>query len=332
MTGKGLPYVDNLRVILFVVAVNAGCLFLFYLGKQIILYGVLSDAVNCGISTSFITVYLIHYLLEKKRAAGELPADVPVSRFISHFPKRPFLLSAAFSVIFAALMLAVTWLLILFYDIHVFSFSAFMIWKILYCCILTAKVQELAVLRYVQPDCQSDSSIVQRGNAEVKNPLPKIGTFKELFNTVTDDFGFNLIMAMLTGGAVIYEGSVIIFPTARASILISSIVLGAIVSLRMVYPIAVTIAGIAEKGLIPADPSAKKNKLLSIIPENPRKLVLLFCIPVILLSCLVFYLVFTVFDFESLNFFQFFLVRTLYTTLLSKAIVHLLILRYSLPD
>ena len=48
----------------------------------------------------------------------------------------------------------------------------------------------------------------------------------------------------------------------------------------------------------------------------------------VIFSPFVVWLVFAIFEFETLDFFQFFIIRTLYVTLLTKPVVQFAILRY----
>ncbi|MFR5881556.1 MAG: hypothetical protein ACLUEQ_12520 [Cloacibacillus evryensis] len=74
-----------------------------------------------------------------------------------------------------------------------------------------------------------------------------------------------------------------------------------------------------------------RNRGLSLLPAAPWKFALALAIPIILLSFTAFWSVMAFFRFDELNFFQFFLIRVIFVSLLSKAVVRLAIRRYFSP-
>lgn len=325
-----LPYVNRGFIILFVAALNLAIAFAFQFGRPINALVMLVDAGICGITTSIIGVAYTYVSMRRLRAKGALPQNVPVQPLMSRLPKNPVGLIAVFAVVFALIMLALTKATLWFFEISDFVFVRFAVWKVVYSVILSAKIIELAVLRFVQPDCASKDDPPQIGQQTVKNPLPRRSTFKELFSTVTNDFGLNMILGLVFGSTLVIDHNVVILPTTRAGIVISGLILGVIVTVCMVYPLAKQVCMLRETQQLPA--REKRSAGLAWLPQTPLLFALVLLLPVMLLSACVLWAALTFFGFETLNFFQFFVVRTIYVTLLSKPVLLLALLRYSQPE
>ena len=326
----GLPYINSILIILLTVCINLAVVFLFYINKPLTYWDILIDACICGITTSFIDVFLVQGRMKKLRAQGMLPQEVPQSRLMAKMPKNPLLLALVFGAVFGLAAPLLSALVIRFYTIEAFTFPRFAVWKILYSCVLSVKIVEFAILRYAQPDCASESDAFQRGTEKVKDPLPRISTFKEWFNTVTNDFGFNLLFGLLLGGTVVRDHSVIIPPTTLSGIVISALILGAIVTARMAYPIAKNMRDAREAGNLPI--AEKPNGRLGWIPTSPVKFALVLVVPIMVVCCAAFWGILSFFGFEVLDFFQFFVIRMLFVTLLTRPVVKLAIIRYTQPE
>lgn len=326
----GLPYINSFRWILFVAVLNLVIAFLFQFGRPITKEVLLMDAVVCGVITSIINVIYANYKIRRLRNAGELPKTIPESRFIQRLPRNPILLIVVLAIFFVAFMLLISCLILWFYEIDTYTFPRFAVWKVIYSTILSAKMLELIVLRLVQPDCAKKEDPEQMGQETIKNPLPRLETFKNLFNTIVDDFGFNMIVGLLFGGTIIVEHNVVILPTTRSGILISGMILGIIVTFRMALPIVQGIKLQYDAGALPILP--EKMPVISLIPKKPVSFALVLLIPIVVISVLVFWCILTFFGFETLNFFQFFVIRTIFITLLSKPVVKLAVLCYIQPQ
>ena len=151
-----------------------------------------------------------------------------------------------------------------------------------------------------------------------------------MFDTMVNDFGFNLVIGLLTGGAaVLADKSVIIYPTTRSGIVLGGLILGVIVSLRMVASVVKSIAATRDAGTLPA--LEKRNPWVAWIPETPMLFTLTLMPVIMALSAVVLWAVLTFFGFDVLNFFQFFIVRTIYVSLLTKPVVWLAVYRYRQP-
>ncbi len=320
-----LPYLDNWKMILLVVTVNLifGLLHHFWgLSHS----AVLTDAVVCGFSTSVLSVLYVHFKMKSLRKRGLLPASVPKVKLMYCLPKSWLGLSVVFSIVFMILTPLITELLIRIYGINTFNLIPFVVWKVAYSGFLTAKIIELAILRFVQKDMVQPSDPPQKGDVVVKNPMPGLSTFKKLFDTVTTDFGFNMLIGLVLGGTLIIDHNVVIVPTTRSGILISGILIGLIVTGLMVYPVISQIRDARDSGKLP--PPFMHNKFIARMPEKPILLSLMLIPFMVILAPSVFWVVFALFDFETMNFFQFFIIRTVFVTLLSKPVVQLALLRY----
>jgi len=320
-----LPYLSNWQMVLLVVIVNLifGLLHHYWgLSRSAILF----DAAVCGVSTSLLSVFYVAFKMKNLRASGKLPSSVPESRIMVHLPKSAVGLGIVFSLLFMFLTPLITELIMRLFAINTYRLLPFVIWKVAYSGFLSAKVIELAILRFVQKDMCRPDDPPQVGDVVVKNPLPGLSSFKKLFDTVTTDFGFNMLLGLLLGGTLIIDYNVVIVPTSRAGILISGVMIGLIVTGLMVYPIIKQMDEACRKGKLP--PPFKHNKIISNLPEKPVLLSLMWIPFMVVFSPLVFWLVFAIFEFETLNFFQFFIIRTLYVTLLTKPVVQFAILRY----
>ena len=234
------------------------------------------------------------------------------------------LFSAAFSLIMFIFSLAVVW----FFGIKTYTFPRFLVWKLVYSTILSIKICELSTLRYVQADCAKPGDPPQTGIQAVKNPLPKKDSFKNLFDTLVNDFGFNMLFGLFVGGTVIYEQNVVIPATTRSGIIIGGCVLGIVVCVRMVLPVATQIKALRDTGALPV---LEKRTWVSVLPEKPVRFMLSLLLPVMLVTAAVLWCVLTFFGFETLNFFQFFVIRTIYVFLLSKPVAMLSVMRYCQP-
>lgn len=324
-----LPYLNRLPSILIVLGINLA------FGLLQPLWGlthlsILIDAAICGVTTPVIGVFLTRHRLRKLAETGALPAEPPHSKLICALPKNPWLLSIVFAAVCVVLLPVFTEMLLRFYDITAYTQLRFLAWKLVYSAFLSAKATELAILRLVQPDCLRPGDPKQIGQAAVKNPLPKGETFTKLFDTVTTDFGFNMLVGLVLGGTLIIDQNVVIPPTTLAGIVISGAILGAIVVVRMVYPVVKAIRLLRENGTLPS--AARRNPWVAWLPQSPALFALALSPVVIVLTPIVFWGVFTFFGFESLDFFQYFIVRTIYVSLLTKPVVKLAILRYMQPQ
>lgn len=326
----GLPYLNNFFIILGTALLNIVCVLAFHWGQSVAARDVVVSAVFCGVCTSLINVTVTYFITKRMRRTGALPSTAPVSRLMMRLPKDPVLLILLFAAVFGAAAALFNALVIRFYEIESFNLARFAVWQAAYSCVLSAVIADLAVLRFIQPDCTTADQPPQTGLAKVHDPRAKFASLKSWFNTVTDDFGFNMLCGLLLGGTVVTaEHTVVIAPTTRAGIVISSLILGVILTFRMAYPIAKNMYEARESGALP--PFEKRSAFFSALPSKPIGMTLLLLLPIMLVSLAVCWSVLTFFDFAVLNFFQFFFIRTIYVALLTKPVVAWMLARYRQP-
>lgn len=326
----GLPYVNNAWIVLLTAAINAAIVFFFFWGKPLTYTAIMVDACICGITTSLIDVFVVFVQVKRLRARGQLPKSVPESRLMAALPRNPLLLAPVFGVVFGLLSPLFNALVIRFYEVNTFEFAHFAVWRIAYTCVLSAKIIELAILRLVQTDCADASGAAQCGAEVVKDPLPRLSTIKQWYNTVADDFAFNLLFGLLVGGTILRDHMVIILPTTRGGVAIAATLLGVIITARMVYPVARAMRDARDGGSLPT--ALTPDRRIGWMPISPARFSLTLLLPVIAVTLLFVWSVFRFFGFEELNFFQYFFIRTLLVTLLTRPVVALAIARYTQPD
>ena len=84
---------------------------------------------------------------------------------------------------------------------------------------------------------------------------------------------------------------------------------------------------IPDRCLPPGD-----DRRISWIPESPAKFALVLLPPLMLCTYVFFRALMTFFGFDVLNFFQYFALRMLWTTMLTKAVTKLAVWRYLQPS
>ena len=321
-----LPYLNNLPMALVVCAINLPLAFIFQYGRTLRVDDFLIDAAICGGVTSFVSLAYTRWAVSSRRAGGVLPARVPLSPFMQKLPGGYFPLAVLTGAAGAALMVLVTWALLSFYPETGYTFPRFLVWKIGYSTLLAAKMIEFGIFRYIQPDLARPADPPQKGQQSVINPLPRRDMFSRLYASVTTDFGMNMLLGLLLGGTVIQGDLVMLMGVSRGGMLITGIVLGIIVSLLMVRPTLAAVHQMALAGGLP--PAGKPRRHMSELPANPWGLAGILLLPVMVLSSICFWAVMGFFGFETLNFFQFFVIRTAFVKLLSRLVEALAVHRY----
>ena len=326
-----LPYLNNWKLIVLTIGINSVFAFIFWhpdFGIDALLW----DTVYCAVITTFLDVFIISRLLQKRREKGILPRNVPTSRLICLLPRNPFGLSVIFALIFMAIMCVVNSVLFRFYALQTLSLSQFIVWKSVYSLVLSVWIIEYAIFRMVQADCGQGESSDHLFSETVRNPMPRIAWFTSFFQGMIFDFGFNVAVGLLFGGTVIHEMMVILLPTpCRGSgMLISTSLTGVIVAFFVIPTIALRVMTTMREHSVPL--LDKADRFFARIPRN-RWLLTLFMLPFFVLSTvLVCGGIFVLFDFDSLNFFQFYLIRVFYISMLCRAVLPFIIRRYRQPD
>lgn len=321
-----VPYLNNLHMAALVVLINLPLAFLFQYGRPLTVKDLLTDAAICGWTTALISLWLAKRAVGARRGKGTLPAQVPCSRLMQKLPRNLFSLSFAAGIPVAALMWLITLVLLRFFPDTAYTFERFLVWKLSYATLLALRIIALGVFRFVQPDCQSPADPPQTGLQTVKNPLPRRDMLLRLYQSVTADFGMNLLLGLALGGTLIRGNEVVLMPVYQSNVWISGLILGMILTLLMVRPTLAADRQLALEGALP--PVEKQRRMLLPFPENPCLFSAVLLVPVVIVSSASIYGILRFFGFHTLNFFQYFIVRTLYAKLLAKPIESLAVLRY----
>lgn len=322
---------NNATAILITLTINLAIMFAINWGKTFGIEDILIDAAICGVLTSVINVFFVHHYVRKALKNKTLPSNMPVSKFMMRLPKSPVLFAALCALFFGILTALINGTIFTFYGFEVLPFWQMLVCKLVYVCFLSAKILEVAIYRYVQPDFTGQIPEADVPPSPfVKQPIPRISYFQQLCNSWFTDFGFNMVIGLLLGGTIIMDNDyVMIAPILLSGMVISAPITGIIITFMTVPSIAKGIGASVEHGDIPR--LTKENPWVGWLPKNRWLLAAALCIPIILLTTIVFYAVLTFFDFQSLNFFQFFFIRTAYTAVLVKGLVPLILIRYMQP-
>lgn len=320
-----LPYLNNLPMALLVCVINLILAFVFQYGRLLSTTDLLIDVALCGVVTAFTSLGYARWAVAKRRRQGALPAEVPQNPFMQKLPGAYLPLAILTGLVSAGILVLITWALVRFYPETEYTFLRFLIWKVGYATWLAAKIIEFGIFRYVQPDCAKPEDPPQQGQQTVKNPLPRKEMFARLYASVTADFGMNMLIGLPLGGTLIQGDLVILMGVSQGGVWITGLILGLIICFLMIKPILTSVKQIAAAGGLP---EAERKNIWSVLPASPWALTGIFAVPTMVLSALCFWLVMYFFGFETLNFFQFFIIRTGYTKLLSRLVETVAIARY----
>lgn len=327
-----LPYMNNATAIILTLAINLAIMLAINWGKSFGLADVLLDAAICGVTTAVINIFFVRRYVTRALQKKALPANLPVSPMMMRLPKNPILFALLCALFFGTMTPLINGLIFKFYDFEVLRFGQMLVCKLLYACFLSAKILEVAIYRYVQPDVTGISPAADVPPSPlIKQPLPRISTVQQLYNSWLTDFGMNMVIGLALGGTIISSDDyVMIAPTLLSGILVGGIISGIIITFMVVPSLAKKIAAAVNNGEIPR--LSERNPGVDWLPKNNWLLAGALCIPIILITMTVFTAVLSFFNFESLNFFQFFFIRTAYTAVLVKALVPLMLIRYRQPQ
>lgn len=328
-----LPYLNNTSAILITLAINLCSLLITGWGRSFDLTFILVDAAICGILTSIIDVFLVRHYVDLSQKNRTLPTNIPVSRFMMRLPKNTYLFAALCALFFGLLTPILNGIIFNYYGFETLSVSQMLVLKLIYSYFLSAKILEIAIFRFVQPDLTGQmtnqaTTIV----APAKHSAPRVSYFQQLFNNWMTDFGLNMFRGLILGTTIVTSTDyVLIAPTLLRSVATTGPTSGIIVTFMTVPAIAGGIIFSVKAGKIL--PLEKSNPLVARLPKNPWLLAFALCLPIIFLTTAVYFAVLSFFGFQSLNFFQFFFIRTAYTTVLVKAaLVPLIMFRYRQPN
>ena len=334
-----LPYINNARAVLITLAVNLGMVFLFFWSDGVTYADVILDSLICALLTTLINLWFVYASLKKMRAAGQMSAQAPISPFMQKLPQNPWALGVIYAAAFGALTVGVNGLILGFFGMQHLAFVPWLAYKLIYATVLSVKIVEFCIFRYVQPDwaqagSEKNSAIENESlDQPVKNPLPKVSVFKEIYGSVTTNIALNIIIGSVLGGVrVAADATVIIYPTTVEGIPITGLVFGFICSILVTNGIVKTLnATICSVGPAMAA-SLGADKRFTWMPVKRVALTSLICIGVMVFSAMALPAIMTLFGLTVMNFYQFTIFITVYATLLSKPLACLLVRRCMQPD
>jgi hypothetical protein len=339
MQTVSLPYIDNAKAILITLAINVGVLFLFYWPNGISYSGIMWDSLFCAVITTIVSMWIVYPTLKKMRALGGMPAQVPESNFMQKLPTNPIVLGVVYTIGFIVLTVGINAVILWFFDVENMAFVPWALYKLVYTTVLSAKIVEFCIFRYVQPDWANTlhSSDIETGEESlvkpVKNPLPKISVFTEMFGSVTVNIAMNIIIGSLLGGVKVgTDGSVIILATTVEGIPITGLVFGLLTGFLVTNGIMKEI----DTTILASGPeilkSAETNKRFTWMPKGGVALTCFICICVMLFSAVALWGFMVLFGISIMNFYQFTIFITVYATLISKPLSYLLVRRCMQSD
>jgi len=334
-----LPYINNVKAVLLTLVINLGVLFIFNFPGGVNMNGVMADSVICAFVTTIIDMWIVYVSVQKIRDAGRMPQQVPVSRLMQKLPKNPFALGIIYALAFAVITAAINWLILIFFDMHNMTFMTWMVYKLIYATVLSIKIVEYCIFRFVQPDWANSNAVapVEKEadfkEKPVKNPLPKISLFKEMYGAVTGNLALNLIFGSLLGGAAAQpDGSVVIFPTIVEGIPITGLIFGLIVGILVTNGVVKSLkATILSYGSAMLETSVKDKKF-AWMPKRKIPLMCLISFSVMIFSAVALPVIMHLFGKSFFNFYQFTIFVTVYATLISKPLSYVLVQRCLQPD
>jgi hypothetical protein len=326
-----LPYLNNTAVILITMAVNLGILFITGWSQSFDLMFVLIDGASCGVVTALLDVFLIRHYVDIAKKNRSLPTNLPVNRFMMRLPKHTYLFAALCALFLGLLTPLLNSIIFNYYEFETLSLAQMLVLKLIYSYFLSAKTVELAIFRFVQPDLTGQLPDQTTATATpARHSAPRVTYFQQLFNNWMTDFGLNMFRGLIIGTTTVTSDNyVLIAPTLLRSVDTTGLISGVIVTFMTVPSVSREIIYSIDSGK--TRPLTESNPYVAWLPKNRWLLTVVLCLPIIVLTTIVYYVVMSFFGFESLSFFQFFFIRIAYTTMLVKVLVPLIMFRYRQP-
>ncbi|WP_279009888.1 hypothetical protein [Synergistes jonesii] len=332
-----LPYVNNALAVGITTLIAAVSVFVFHRRDVVSLHDMLVDGAIFGITTMLIDTAIIYPQMKSRYQKGILPAEAPRSVILKRMPRNPALFALLVGLFFAALMPAFNYIFMRFYELDALAFASFLFWRVVYAVPASVYMARLIIFRYVQPGAFA-GEVTQHGDAKVSAVLPRISTLKEQYRAALSDFGMNMVLGVILGGARVgmdlglqadESKWLFIFPAYRSGLPLSSLIYAVIVFFMMAVPVAQNILRLREGGTLPQ--AEKENRFFSHLPWNPWLFSAVWFVPMLLCTYAFLWGIMTVMRFEVLNFFQYFVLRLILITLLSKGMAALSVIRYIQP-
>jgi len=327
MNSSRLPYVNNAKAVFVTLALNLLAVLLLTRGG-VGVTEVMLDAVLTVIATTVINFLIVYPQLKRLRAAGQLPQHLPPSRLMQKLPQNPILLGVICVILFSVLMLALNWMILTFFGISQLALLPWLVYKLIFAAVLSIKIVDFIIYRYVQPDWAVaplgiDGEPIDP--ATVRRPLPKVSLAKELFTGITTNVLLNLVIGTLLGGALLHaDGSMTLLPTTVEGIgisgLIFGLIMGTLISRAVLKGVRQAIWAQGPDALT----AASSNRWFTWLPTRTIPLMIITVLATMLFSMVALPTILRVFNKPFLNFLQFSVLITIYSTLLGRPIAYLL--------
>lgn len=211
-----------------------------------------------------------------------------------------------------------------------------MTYKLLYSTIVSVKMTECYIFRYVQPDwvaAKPGDTEIPKDLRPVKDPLPKISSFKAMYGSVTGNIVMQMISGLLLGGAVFLpDGLVVIVPVTIEGIPITGLIFGLILGVLTTRGVVkgMKVALLAPDVVVPEEAVTEKPFLW--MPKNTGGLTALACVCVMVFSAVALQALMALFGLTALNIYQFAVFITIYANIVGKPLSHVLVRRCTQPD
>jgi len=338
MKNVSLPYVDNAKAILITVIINIGVIFLFNWPGGVTYQGVIWDSLICAFVTVLLDMWIVYTALKKIRDGKGMPSQVPVSPLMQALPQNPFALGLIYAVVFGAYIVGINAGILYFFGIQSMSFAPWMIYKLIYATLLSAKIVEYCIFRYIQPDWanaeNANTNTQTTSNIKpIKDPLPKISIFKEMYASVTGSIATSIIIGTALGGVKIGAGSsVVIAPTTVEGIPITGLVFGLITGILVTKAVLKELDTIIIASGSAMAEATVSDKWFTWMPVRKVTLMIFVCFCVMVFSAVALWLIMTLFSISVMNFYQHIVFMTVYAAIISKSLSYLLVKRCMQPD
>jgi len=336
MQKVSLPYIDNAKAVLLTVAINVGVVFAFFWPDGARFYDALWDSLICAGTTVLINLWIVYACMRKMRAGGQMPSQVPVSRFMQRLPRNPFALGIIYAVVFGALTVGINAAILWFFDMRSMAFVPWMVYKLAYTTILSVKITEYCIFRYVQPDwagAECTDNETQTPRKPVKDPLPKIGVFKAMYGSVTGNIALSMIIGLALGGVVIApDGSAVVPPTTVDGIPITGLIFGLILGILLTGGVVkgVNASILASGATIPEEMISDRR--FAWMPKRKGPLTVFVCIFMMIFSAIALWCLMTLLEIPVMNAYQFAVFITAYASVVGKPLSYVLVRRCTQPD
>ena len=313
-----LPYLNTCKLVFLTVAINLLCAFFFQ--RSIVLMSeqqIIIDGAISGGLTALINTVVIYNIMRRRQAEGVVPSNGPVNKIMQLLPVSLGGLVGANVVLFTLAGFGIELVFLRFFGIETLSVRNWLLLKVAYICFLSAKIIEFVVLRMVQSDWrrkveQIGTSRLSTFTGEVKNPLPSVSSVKEVYGAVAANIAMNIIMGYVLGGVYIQpDKALVVKSTNQIGLGITGVILGGLTAFLVTKSVL--------KVLTAAD-NGKNTQQWSIV--------VVLCLFSMASSAFIMPLVMCIMELREMNFLQFCVFITAYSSLLSKFLTALLVARW----